>query len=300
METHRVEDVVIAAEGAQLSGRFYRPAAPAGPAVRAHLVLHPATGVPQRYYRAFAEWACAQGVGVLTYDYRDSGASARGPLKGSRTSYADWLIRDQGAAQAALAALAPEGPLWVLGHSLGGLGLPFRTPDRRVEKIVTIGTGQAFVLDHPPAYLPRALAFWFGPGPLAALLFGYMPGRRLLLGADLPKAVYWQFRRWCVRRDFWAADIGRSLPPEDYARPGPRIRLFVADDDQVMPPVAVRRYAAKFGEGAAFRALSPAEFGLKTLGHIETMSARSAAIWPVLLDLPAAGAGAAAPAADAA
>src|SRR5579862_28942 len=115
------QSLQIEAEGAQLAARFYPPQG----MPRAHLVLHGATAVPQSYYVPFANWASGQGVGVLTYDYRDFGASRRRPLRESKTTLADWAVRDQSAAEARLAALAPDGPLWVLGHSLGGLGFAF-------------------------------------------------------------------------------------------------------------------------------------------------------------------------------
>lgn len=128
------EAVQIGAEGARLAGRFY----PAQGVARAHLVLHGATGVPQRYYAPFATWAAEQGVGVLTYDYRDFGESQYRSLRQSDAIFADWAVRDQTAAEAMLAQLAPEGPLWLLGHSLGGLGFPFVRHDPRLERMTTV------------------------------------------------------------------------------------------------------------------------------------------------------------------
>lgn len=284
MNAQNFEDLTIEAEGASLAAAFL----PARGAARANLVLHPATGVPQRFYQGFASWASERGVGVLIYDYRDAGGSLRGPVRGSRATYADWILRDQAAAERRLAELAPTGPLWVLGHSLGGLGLPFRDQDPRVERITTIGSGHTHFTDHPWRSLPKALAFWFGPGPLAAALFGYMPGRKLLLGADLPAGVYWQFRRWCVRRDFYQSDVGRSLPEPDYGLRDPRITMMVVETDEVVPPAAVRRYAAKFGARADYLEIEPSALDLDRLGHIDAFAARNAACWPLLLDPPGA------------
>ena len=223
---------------------------------------------------------------MLTYDYRDFGESAFRPLRESDTTSADWAVRDQAAAQAALANLAPEGPLWVLGHSLGGLGIPFHGYPDRVEKIVAVGAGIGHFTDHPWSYRPKVLAFWFLLGPVATALAGYMPGKRLLLGADLPAGVYWQWRKWCTRRDFFDSDIGVSLPAPNYALKGPEIRICVASDDVVVPPVAVKRYAQALApSGASFRAFAPADYGLSTLGHIEFLARDREPVWGGLLGL---------------
>lgn len=273
--------VAIEAEGAVLSGRFFA----AQGAARANLVLHGATGVPQRYYAAFARWAAASGVGVLTYDYRDFGDSVRGPLVESPATMADWGVLDQGAAERALAALASEGPLWIAGHSLGGLTFAFRRHDARVTQVTTIGAGFAHVMDHPWSYRPLALAFWYGIGPVATRLAGYLPGRRVLFGADLPAGVYWQWRRWCTRRDFFDGDIGRALPANPaFGRVPFRLRMLGMEDDAVVPPAAVWRYADRFPAAAVERrVLRPRDFGVPSLRHIQVFSARNAAAWPALL-----------------
>jgi predicted alpha/beta hydrolase len=277
----RGQSLEIPAEGAQLSARFYPPQQ----AAKAHLLLHGATGVRQRYYAAFANWASEQGLGVLTYDYRDFGESRHRPLRESDANFADWAIRDQAAAEARLAALAPEGPLWLLGHSLGGLGFAFREYDPRVERITTIGAGLCHVSDHPWSYRPVALAFWYVVGPVGTALAGYLPGRKLFLGADLPAGVYWQWRKWCTRRDFFQSDIGKSLPEPNFQIKGPALQMLTMEDDVVVPPVAVRRYAAAFPEGrVTYRMLCPSEFGLPSLRHIEVFSARNAAAWPAILE----------------
>ncbi|MGD9918263.1 MAG: alpha/beta fold hydrolase [Paenirhodobacter sp.] len=274
--------IEIPAEGARLVGTYYPPEGPA----RANLVLHGATGVPQRFYRHFAAWAAARGIGVLTYDYRDFGESQQRPMRDSDTIFADWAVRDQAAAQRALAEIAPEGPLWVLGHSLGGLGIPFHDYPARTEKIVSVGAGIGHFTDHPWSYRPKVLAFWFLLGPVATALAGYMPGKRLLLGADLPAGVYWQWRRWCTRRDFYDSDIGRSLPAPNYAPSVPRIRICVAGDDVVVPPVAVRRYADALAPGGAtYHCVAPSDHGLAALGHIEFLARDREPAWAGLLDL---------------
>lgn len=277
------QDIQIEAPGARLAGRFY----PAAGTPQAHLVLHGATGVPQRYYTAIARWAATQGVGVLTYDYRDFGASRQSPMKQSTATMATWGIEDQAAAESALRKLAPEGPLWLLGHSIGGLTFPFRAHDKRVERVIAVGAGYGHYRDHPWSYRPIVLAFWFGAGPLATALAGYLPGRRILLGADLPAGVYWQWRKWCTTRDFFQSDFGKSLPNPDYSAPRFDMHIITMEDDVVVPPICVWRYADSFPTGSIRRSmLRPGDFGLKSLRHIEVLSEQCKRAWPSILGLP--------------
>lgn len=273
--------VAIDAEGAELTGRF----TPAIGVTRAGLVIHGATGVPQRYYAAFAEWAASQGIASLTYDYRDFESSLKRPLSESKATFSDWIVRDQPAAERALAKLVGNAPLWVLGHSAGGLGIMFHKHDPRIERITTVGSGHAFVADHPWSYLPMVLAFWYAAGPVGTTIAGYLPGRRLMLGSDVPAGVYWQWRRWCTRRDFYAGDIGRSLPDLNYGSTFAPVRLLAVSDDAAVPPISVRRYADTFEKGrVTVEDLNPADYGLKSLGHIEVFAKRNAAVWPTILE----------------
>jgi predicted alpha/beta hydrolase len=273
---------VIDAEGAQLVGRFF---AAQGETV-ANLVLHGATGVPQRFYMPFARWASARGFGVLIYDYRDFGESAHRHVRESHATLADWAVRDQSAAEQKLAELAPEGPLWVLGHSLGGLSFTLYPHDPRVERITTVGAGLGHFTDHPLSYLPSALAFWYLLGPIGTALCGYLPGKTLLLGADLPAGVYWQWRRWCTDRRFFRVDVGKTLPEPDFGAEGPALRMLSMTDDLLAPPVVVTRYADAFPKGRVEHVmLEPQAFGLSSLGHLEVFSERNAAAWPTILNL---------------
>lgn len=278
------EAVEVNTESTKLSARFFAPAGHP----KAHLILHGATGVPQGYYASFSSWAAKQGIGVLTYDYRDFGSSLHRPLKESKATFSDWSIHDQESAEATLAKIAPKGPLWMLGHSLGGMTFPFRKRHKRLERITAIGSGYTHVSDHPWSYRLFVLAFWYGVGPLATTLASYMPGKRLSLGADLPAGVYWQWRKWCTSPDFYQSDIGVALPEPDFLMEddSPQVRLLTMDDDVVVPPAAVLRYLAAFPEGrVVYQKLYPHDYGLPSLRHIEIFSRRNSAAWPAILGL---------------
>ncbi|WP_319531790.1 hypothetical protein [uncultured Cohaesibacter sp.] len=125
----------------------------------------------------------------------------------------------------------------------------FHDYDPRISRVLTFGSGMGHHSDHPRSYRPTAIAFWFIVGPVAIALSGYLPGKRLLLGADLPAGVYWQWRRWCTHKSFFNGDIGKALPQPSYAKTVENVKICVAKDDVVVPPTAVRRYASFLAQG---------------------------------------------------
>lgn len=275
-------EVLIKAEGAVLTGRLVLPTRP----MRAAVVLHGATGVPAGYYRAFADWLAAdRNCAVLTYDYRDFGASARGPLQQSKATMIDWGLRDQAAALEALGRLVPDAPRWVIGHSLGGLWLPFHAAARGVERVITVASGLIHVTDHPPAFAPKARFFWHGPIPFLARRLGYLPGARIGFGADLPLGVYEDWRQWCLSRGFHLSDIGRRLPGPMADQVTAKMRVVAVEDDPWVPEPAVWRLMALYPQAMKSQlVLRPSDHGLRRIGHLGAFHRANAVVWPALVD----------------
>ena len=272
----------IASGAHRLAARLY---APPGPPSRA-IVIHPATGVPQGYYEPLARWLAARRRAVvLTYDYRDFGESATGHPRDSDATMVDWGVHDQSAALDRLCERHPDLPIEVVGHSLGGQYLSFHARAARVERLVAVASGPAHWTKHPARFVPQVLWFWFLAGPLAVRVAGYLPGRLLGLGADLPAGVYRQWRRWCLSADFNRPDWGSLLPePDPDAFRGEAVLVGVSDDEFV-PPARVRLNAASYPAAAVRHVeIGPAELGLTRIGHLKLASARCSAAWPALFD----------------
>lgn len=279
---HGGEDVTIASDGATLRGRIVWPKG----RPRAAVVIHGATGAPAGFYRAFAEWAAAErDLAVLTYDYRDFGASLRGPMQKSRATLADWGRLDQAAALAALLRLAPTLPVWVIGHSVGGLWFGWHPAMDRVDRAITLGAGLTHVSDHPAHYRWKARLFWSAPVRALAGLAGYLPGRAVGLGADLPRGVYEDWRRWCLTRGWHLSDVGRRLPLPDAQRVRCALRMIAVSDDALVPPDAVWRARSLYPEAMKEqKVLRPGDFGLASIGHIPPFHRKNAVLWPAILD----------------
>ncbi|WP_299694068.1 hypothetical protein [uncultured Tateyamaria sp.] len=264
-------------DGAELVGRLFLPSH----APFAAVVLNGATGVPQSYYAHFARWLAAErGLACLTFDYRDVERSWSGPLRQSTADMTDWGTTDQLSARQALARAVPDTPLWVIGHSLGAMTLPNQRNFEGVARVIGVASGIVHHSDHPWPYRAIALLFWFGAGPVATAVTGYLPGKRLRFGENLPAGVYWQWRRWCTSRTFYDTDLGARLPEPAWDHEIP-VRLIGFSDDDLIPPHCVHRLAER-GYGGKANVTVIATDG--PVGHLSAFARRNAALWPQLLE----------------
>ncbi|WP_170754473.1 alpha/beta fold hydrolase [Ruegeria lacuscaerulensis] len=274
------EDFRFSAGSAMLSARLYRPVTDPKVAV----VVHGATGVPRDYYQHFAHWLAAdQGIACLTYDYRDFGHSLTGLLQESRVKMADWALTDMPAARAEMRQRYPHAEHWSIGHSVGGMLGPIQPDIDHLDRMICVCSGLVTISDHPWPYRALASLFWYGHVPLAVKTVGYLPGKAVGFGADLPALVYWQWRKWCTAPQNYLPEIGKTLPAATWAEKGKPVDLFTFEDDQMVPPEAVWRLADLYGSSARRHVLSPQEFGLKDIGHIGAFARRNASLWPRLI-----------------
>ncbi|MEM0948826.1 MAG: alpha/beta fold hydrolase [Pseudomonadota bacterium] len=271
-----VEDISFSADIAMLSGKLYRAARP-----KAAAVIHGATGVPAHYYGYFAAWLAEQGVMCLTYDYRDFGISSQGHPHASDATLADWGLRDQPAAQDLLERLAPGVPIWVIGHSIGGLMVPFHANAARIDRLITVASGPIHTSDLSLRWKALSAMLWYGPGAVLTQVLGYLPGRMLGLGTDLPSGVFWQWRRWCTTRGFWLSEIGARLPMPDCRSFRGHLRCVAIGDDGMVPPAAVWRLMQLYPEAAKQQAIVRPDG--RAIGHIAVFSREHAQHWPSLI-----------------
>lgn len=267
--------------GHLLKGTLFRPIIEPD----AIVILNGATGVPAGFYRAFATWlAAGKNIACLTYDYRDFGASAEGSMRNSTATMADWGVHDQQAARDFAVSRFPQTPVWVIGHSLGALCLPFQRKLEQISRVITVASGPVHVREHPWPYQALARLFWFGHAPLVTMVAGYLPGKALGLGSDLPAGVYWQWRRWCTRRDFFAREFGTALPYPDWTGVKAEMKIVAIADDVMMPPGSAWKLMQFYPEAPKKQlVIRPAEFGLSKLGHLGAFSEKNRAVWNALL-----------------
>ena len=268
---------IAVAGGAVIGATLWEVAQPKGV-----ILLHPATGVTQAFYQAFAAYLHGRGLNVLTYDYRGTGRSRRASLRDCQVSMADWMEDDVGAVTHWASSRYPHAPLLAVGHSVGGhaIALSSSSAALRAAVIVAAHAGVTSTI----RAMPERLRVWCMLrllGPLLCRLCGYMPARVLGLGEDLPGPVMLQWGRWSrLPRYFYDDPAMHAI--DRAARVELPLLVLGFDDDPWANPDAIALFLAPLVNAAIERQqFSPADAGLAGIGHMGFFRKRCAgALWP--------------------
>ncbi|AOK12456.1 MULTISPECIES: alpha/beta fold hydrolase [Burkholderia] len=271
-----------AADGYALRGTLWSPDAPP----RALVLIHPATAVPERLYAGFARFLTTRGFAALTYDYRGIGSSRPARLTKLQARMRDWIELDVGAAIAWARDTHRAVPLLAVGHSVGGhaVGLSAGTAHLRAAVLVAAHAGSTRLIESAAERLKVRLILHV-LGPLASALLGYVPGKRLGLGEDLPAGVFREWSRWTTLPHYFFDDptLGAA---ERFSKQRLPILAVGFDDD----PWANRRaidLLVSYLTGAAVerRQIDPHAAGTGPVGHMGFFRSRPGAVlWPGVAD----------------
>jgi len=250
---------------------------------RGTILMAGATGVPQRFYRHFAEYAVAHGFETLTLDYRGIGQSAPQSLRGFEMEYSDWARLDLAAA---VDVMASEGhPLFVVGHSFGGHAIGLLPNHARIARAYTFATGAGWHGWMPPLERIRVRLLWGIFGPLLTRWKGYLAWSMAGLGADLPLGVYRDWKRWCrYPRYFFDDPTLRDEVTALFDRVRTPITAANALDDRWAPPASRDAFMAGY-RNAEIRCIDidPRTAGVGPIGHTGYFLRRAQPLWADVL-----------------
>jgi len=198
-------------------------------AVRGNLIVAGATGVPQGFYRRFAEYACSKGFNVMTFDYRGIGKSRPASLKGFQMDYLDWARLDLAAVVDTFAD--DDLPLYMIGHSFGGHAFGLLPNHHRITRFYTFALGAGWHGWMPLLERMKVQFMWYTVLPLLTRWKGYSPWRMLGLGEDLPQGVFWRWRHWCKFPNYFFGDPEMKGIADEFARVRTPIAAANALDD---------------------------------------------------------------------
>ena len=255
---------------------------PAAGTMRGHLVVAGATGVPQGFYRRFAEFASARGYCVLTLDYRGIGKSRPASLKGFRMDYLDWGRQDLAAAVDAMSV--PDLPLYVVGHSYGGHAFGLLPNHHKVDALYTFATGSGWHGWMPLAERMRVLLMWRVIGPLIVRQKGYLAWSKLGMGEDLPVDVYRQWKRWCTYPRYFLQDPEMTHLADGFDSVLSPIMACNALDDLWALPKSRDAFMSGY-RNAPWQStvIDPRKAGMGPIGHMGYFKQQCQPLWETAL-----------------
>ena len=250
---------------------------------RGQLIVAGATGVPQRFYRAFARYASERGYETLTLDYRGVGLSKPRSLRGFRMDYLDWARLDLAAAVQAMPTAG--GPLFMVGHSFGGHAFGVLPGHERVERFHGFGVGAGWAGWMKPTERLRVRLMWHVIGPVIVRWKGYLAWSMLGFGEDLPLGVYRDWKRWCGYPRYFFDDPDMRDVTAGFARVRTPMVTVTALDDAWAPPASRDAFMRGYSQ-APWSAveIDPAASGLGPLGHMGYFRPHASALWRTALD----------------
>jgi predicted alpha/beta hydrolase len=251
--------LVETADGQRIAARFFEPQGE----TKGSVLIVPAMGVTQDYYKPFARWLAGHGYTVATFDYRGTGLSRPRKLRGFHADIFDWAGLDC----AAMIGALPERPLYWIGHSLGGQILPLVPNKNLVTKAITVATGSGYWRENSPRIRPMAWWLWFVLTPPALALWGYFPGRTLRKVGDLPKGVMRQWRRWCLDPEYAVGAEGEAVRAQYAAVRSPIVSLSFSDDEMMSARNTESIHGFYIGAPRKMKRIAPEDIGARRIGH---------------------------------
>ncbi|MFZ6042824.1 alpha/beta fold hydrolase [Vibrio natriegens] len=250
--------------------------------IHGRVIVAGATGVPQGFYRRFAEFASERGFETLTFDYRGIGESKPESLKGFNMDLLDWGKRDLAAAIDFMSK--DDVPVFVIGHSYGGHAFGLLPNHDKVSGFYVYGTGAGWHGYMPYSEQIKVLTMWNVVLPTLTWWKGYCAWNMLGMGEDLPKQAFNQWRYWCRFRHYFFDDPNMAGIEELYKAVKTPIVAANALDDLWAMPKSRDAFVQHYSNAPLTRLdLTPETLGGK-IGHMGYFRKNATPLWQASLD----------------
>jgi predicted alpha/beta hydrolase len=267
-----------ATDGYSLAACHYRATEPIG-----LIIVASATGVPQEFYRKFAEYASKRNYDVVTFDYRGIGKSAPSTLRGFEADFSDWASKDL---KSLVDILSQQTlPLYLVGHSYGGHAVGLIDNHHFITAACFLGTGAGWHGWMPLLEQVKVKLLWEVVAPLLTRYLGYLGLSALGMGEDLPLGVYKQWKRWCKFPNYFFGDTKYPEMKDYFSSVRMPIKAINSVDDKWAPPISRDAFMLHYSSCVyTSQNVEPNLLGISDIGHMGYFRGKSELIWSDILD----------------
>lgn len=228
------------------------------------MILAPAGGITQDFYRSFADYFCQWGFTVVSFDYRGIGSSGPQQLKGYEANMHQWAVQDIDAVILHVKNKYINHEIIYVGHCIGGEIVGLACASQYISKLVLVNSALSCKKLWPLKDKFRAITM----KTVVRILnkwFGYFPGKKMGLIGDMPKGVMHEWANWCNHPN----GLFDLFPDNNYRKLQVPLLAFSFSDDWHCPPKAVQELLNRFANAIiTWHHIRPFDFGLKKVGKL--------------------------------
>ena len=270
---------ITCSDGYKLAGALFIPEA-----AKAAVMIGPATGIRQQFYRAFATFLSAHDYAVVTFDNRGIGHSKGATFEEGNPSLVSWGKLDMTAVLELLGHTFPRIDYHLIGHSAGGqlAGLMGNAKDLRSMFNFGCSSGSVSNMAYPYKLVAH---FWLNfVIPTSNLVFGHTKSQWFGMGEPLPKQVAYEWQKYCNSKGYIAAELGTNIHEHWYNQLTFPTQWLHATDDNIATLVNVKDMIRVY-EKIEYEiiSLNPKDFGFQEIGHMSFFSSKKQQLWAYAL-----------------
>lgn len=242
------------------------------------IIIAPAVGVKQQFYKHLAAYFTEQNYTVLTFDYRGIGASSK--VKNARecTMY-NWGLKDLTVAIEHAYQLSAGRHLFLIGHSVAGQLFPLAKNNHKIKRAYFVASQNLSSSNWSGRHRVFVNIFWHLLIPTFTTLTGSLPGFTFGGGPTLPKYIGRNWAEWGknAKGAEGAIENGTTLY-QNVKTPSKFIAM--ADDLLLAPPKAVEVLYDSYGsEECEYQKITPSQLNIKNIGHFKFFKKEMSPLW---------------------
>ncbi len=273
---------IPAKDGYKLSAILRKPET----GIKGFIQIHCGTGIPQKLYANFAKFLSNNGYITLTFDYRGIGQSRPKSLKGFEAFIRDWGQKDMvGVLNWALDNFPDEKKI-VIAHSMGGQMIGLMENNNQIDQLFLIASSTGYWKDMSKPFRWMLPPFWFLYIPASIAVYGYANAKKIKQGEDLPKGVAEEWQKWCIHRDYFETEFGKTLKPLYFNQIEIPIKSIQIADDPIANETTCNKLLNYFYNAPkTIEKVRPKDLSVKKIGHAGFFSRKfKATLWNNLLN----------------